>query len=181
MPSAILVDEEGFIDLDIPISDIRRTDSGITVVALGVLHDTPVGVRLEIGTQWRKQAADDAGNVHFYFGRIALLRTGVESDNLLRVLREAYGIGGPDAAFCDHPNTAAAGLNCDPGLTMTNGVHMKAFFDAGMDKPGKGGDPEMYAEIFVNVDLETGTLQLHEKDPEYRADLIAYLRGEAAK
>jgi hypothetical protein len=50
--------------------------------------------------------------------------------------------------------------------------HMKLFFQS--------DDPGQYAEIFVNVVAPERRLELHEKDPEYRAPLLRSLAFEGA-
>jgi len=44
---------------------------------------------------------------------------------------------------------------------------MKVFYESRKE--------EEYAEAFVNIDLQHGVVQFHEKDPDYRKAVIAFL------
>ena len=61
----------------------------------------------------------------------------------------------------------AVGLASDPRLVKSNPVKMKLFFNPDSESN--------YAEVFLNLDLNTKVLQFHEKDPEYREPLLRTL------
>jgi hypothetical protein len=63
-------------------------------------------------------------------------------------------------------------LKGSPDKVLTEEVAMKVFF-------GSSADAETpYGELYLNINVPRGLVQLHEKDPEYRKAVLQGLRGD---
>lgn len=151
----------------------------------------PVGFSVDIPViGWKEQIdGEDDDAFHSFWGPVTLRTLGHESDRLLALLADYYGI--PPSSnkrfgwlskpfqsrdsllrkgwiFPQRVNCLGVGIHSDPALIADHPVHMKLFFDDG-DEDGH------YAEVFLDVDLPQGLCGLNEKDEEYRPDLIHWL------
>jgi hypothetical protein len=63
------------------------------------------------------------------------------------------------------------GLASDPRLIESKAIQMKLFFHS--------ENEERYAEVFLNIDRPAQIAQLHEKDPDYRKNLVRALSERA--
>ncbi|MCX5577236.1 hypothetical protein [Kaistia terrae] len=151
----------------------------------------PVGFMAIIPVSgWREQIdfdGDDA--LYSFWGSITLCSCGIQSDRLLALIAEHYGIptsrpksrwplvnffarNDRDIAtrwkFANSIECLAVGINTDPAFIADGLVRMKLFLDDGIED-GR------YAEVFLKVDLSIGLAALSEKDEAYRADLVRWL------
>lgn len=165
------VGEEGFVDLDFPLSHRASEPSGITrLVARGVRGNKPLGFAVDIPREWKESPLEDGGAT-FYWGRGALRSIGPPSDNLVTHLAELYQLPVSTSKMLDVIEVDAVGLNSDPRRLETESVHMKLFFHSNTE--------DRYAEIFLNVDAGRKLIQLHEKDMEYRKNVLRALHEQA--
>lgn len=139
---------------------------------------------------WREQI-DGEGEDAFrsFWGSITLFSRGVESDRLLALLADYYGVPAPpptkggslrnlfgkrdrDIAtawkFANSIECLAVGIDSNPALVADDVIRMKLFLDSGVEN-GR------YAEVFFHVDMLEGIAALNEKDEDYRADLVHWL------
>ncbi len=151
----------------------------------------PVGFSAIIPVSgWREQVngeGDDA--FHSFWGPITLCSRGIESDRLLALLAEYYGVPAPPPTkggllgtilgrkdsgiattwkFASSIECFAVGINSNPALISDEVIHMKLFLEDGVEN-GR------YAEVFFNVDMPEGSAALNEKDEDYRMDLVHWL------
>jgi hypothetical protein len=141
-------------------------------------------------SDWSEQVNGEGDEAfHSFWGPVTLLSTGLESDRLLALLADYYGVAPPKPAtagllgrllrardgdfpgrwkFTQQIECLAVGIASNPSLIADEVVRMKLFFDEGIEN-GR------YAEIFLNIDLPEGYAALNEKDEEYREDLIHWL------
>jgi hypothetical protein len=161
-------DEEGFLDIDLPLVSVQIVDDGSRrFVALGTISDVEMGFAVTLGTDWHPKQTDD-GAATFYWGLGSFERTGVESDNFVRFVAMTYGLPvSGDQSMIQNVHTEVVGLGSNPAGAVQAGAKMKFFFHSDSE--------ERYAEVFVNVDVEQGFLEFHEKDNEYRAPLVRAL------
>jgi hypothetical protein len=151
-----------------------------------------VGFDLDIPmTGWNEQVdgeGDDA--FHSFWGQVRLHSVGPESDQLIALMADYYGIapgnrptGGLLGRLLKSPacrefvsdiDCLCVGIASDPRTIEAGPIHMKMFFDDGVEN-GR------YAEVFLDVDLLSGFVMMNEKDEEYRADLVHWLSGLAGK
>jgi len=104
-----------------------------------------------------------------FAGKAALLSIGPESDELVAVLDDLYGTRTGACVMRKQISVTAVGLLSDPRLIETQPVRMKIFFNANAE------DESTYAEAYLNVLLQSGVLQFHEKGEDYRRPLIRAL------
>ena len=147
----------------------------------------PVGFGVQVPmTGWHEQVEGEGDDAfHSFWGNVRLRSIGEESDRLLQLLADYYGIAPANgskgglvgrlfgkmtnpATFVTEIDCLAVGIASDPREIEAEQVHMKLFFDDGLED-GR------YAEVFLNADLPSGIVMLNEKDEEYRSDLVHWL------
>lgn len=151
----------------------------------------PVGFAVDIPVVgWKEQidsGQDDA--FHSFWGQVTLRSRGYDSDRLLALLADYYGITSTPSrrnrwlskpfqsrdallrsgwTFSQSIDCLAVGIQSNPALISDHPVHMKLFFDDGIENGH-------YAEIFLNIDLPQGLCGLNEKDEGYRTELVHWL------
>ena len=139
---------------------------------------------------WQEQVDGEGEDAfHSYWGSVTLHSLGEESDELLALIADYFQCPPPTAAkkslaskifggkedsattarrFADTIHCLAVGIASNPATLEGESIHMKLFFDDGLEN-GR------YAEIFFNVDLRAGIAALNEKDEDYRSDLLHWL------
>ena len=161
------VGEDGFVDLDIPLVNHAKGPSGIrTLVAQGVFENSPIGFSIEIHSAWKAQPLED-GSATFYWGRVTLRNVGPPSDNFVFSLARLYGLPKPDKGMLPAIDAQAVGLDNDPRTMDASPIRMKLFFHSDTE--------ERYAEVFLNIDVPNHLVQFHEKDVEYRKEVLRAL------
>lgn len=146
------------------------TSNVYRLVAKGLLDGTSVGLRVEMDRDWNpKPAEHDA--VTFYWGSVTLRSIGLESDALAMALSRLYGLAHAGLRMLPEIRAEAVGLASDPRLIESEPVKMKLFFHS--------GNEARYAEVFLNIDRRAQIVELHEKDPEYRKNLVRALTERA--
>jgi hypothetical protein len=166
------VGEEGFVDLDLPISSRNKGPSGsITFVARGIFSGQPIGFSIEVHPEWKDSPLEDA-SATFYWGRATVKSIGPPSDNFISALARLYGLPIPSRPMLPAIETQAVGLAVDPRGIETTRVPMKLFFHSESTE-------ENYAEVFLNIDVSGGVVEFHEKDMEYRQPLLRALYAAA--
>ncbi|MEJ0099840.1 MAG: hypothetical protein WDO12_08910 [Pseudomonadota bacterium] len=159
------VGEDGFVNLDFPLSSHTKNASGsTTLVARGVLSNQPVGFSIEVHPSW-KESPIEGSDVVIYWGRVTIKSIGPASDNFITALAHLYNLPNPKRSMLAAIEVEAAGLNSDPRQLASKPVHMKLFFNSNASE-------EHYAEVFLNTDLPGRVVQFHEKDMDYREPLI---------
>jgi len=167
-PDAHMTIDEGFVDIHLPIADYRLAHSGaMSLRARGTLGGRTIGFAADLNGEWRKQSRDDMP-VTFWWGHGRIRTIGPESDTLLAVLAEAYGLPSP-ARMANSVRVTLVALNSDPHTFKTEVAHIKMFFEH--------DDPAHQAEAFLKFDVARGFMGLCDKDPEYHAGLLASLGG----
>lgn len=159
----IISTEEGFVDIDLPIADFKKTTSGLSVIARGEIRGTVVAFAVDINPSWKRKLADDK-KVAFYWGSGQFRSLGQESDNFVQLLAKMYKHPDVRASMTRRIEVEAVGLANDPSDVLTTPTKMKLFFNSNSEKD--------YAEVFLNLDIPAKKLEFHEKDPEYREPLL---------
>lgn len=151
----------------------------------------PVGFNADIPLVGWKEQIDGEGEdaFHSFWGPVMLRSRGHDSDRMLALLADFYDVSPPrvkpnnwrskllrrsDAllstgwVFPHSINCFAVGIQSNPALIADEVVHIKLFFDDGVENGH-------YAEVFFDIDLPRGFCALNEKDEEYRPELIHWL------
>ena len=167
-PDAHLERSEGFVDIDFQIVKFaKQPDGTMHFHARGRLQGQNVGFAIELLPDWKKSPIEKTEQF-FYWGNGRFIRTGKETDNFIAVVSALYELPPTDAHSQNIVEAEVVGLANDPTLARSEPTRMKFFFNP-------SGDEDAYAEVFINIDPESNTLQFHEKDPEYRKPLITSL------
>ncbi len=160
-----VVEEDGFADFDFPlISAAHVDDGGWLISARGLLNKETIGFDVRLGGEWKSQDVDD-GELTVFWGSGAIIRSGAESDDFCGLLQDKYQLAGSSREMPDLVETMVVSLGTDPVRITEEPLRMKMFVEP-------EGDENEYAEFFLNVDLRGKVVQFHEKDNEYRENLI---------
>lgn len=169
LPESLVQDEEesGFVDLDLRLVRLEaRPDGTFFAEGRGRHGGRGLGFALELDATWKATPIGES-NGFFYWGSGSVRSIGVESDVLLATLAELYEVSFGSRPMRAETRVAVVGLADDPRLVAEKPTHMKLFFES--------EDSQRYAEVFVNVMAAERRIELHEKDPEYRAPLLRAL------
>ena len=159
------VGEEGFVDLDLPLVDfVEPAAGGFRIVARGSFGGEIIGFAATVEPEWRADPIEGDRDHFFYWGRVTLQSIGAASDSFVSALAQLYGdpIGTPKM-LATIP-TEAVGLATDPRKLKSSPAKMKLFFHSGA--------ATRYAEVFLNIDRASRVVEVHEKDPEYRSNVV---------
>jgi hypothetical protein len=163
--------EEGFADLDLPLAAApQATRVGQRLLAQGTYDGHRVGFAAEIYGEWIEKPLDDK-SATFYWGKVTLRSIGEPSDNFVEALSKLYGVSSKSAPMLSEITAQAVGLADDPRTLLEGPVRMKLFFHSDIE--------ERYAEVFMNLDVPSRVVQFHEKDQEYRQNVVRALRERA--
>ncbi len=167
-----VVDEEGFADLEIPLTSATQVDDGGWVISARGLHnEDTIGFDVRLGGEWKVQDIDD-GAFMVYWGAGAVIRSGAESDQFSGLLQDVYEVVGSSRKMPDLVEIMVASLATDPERIREEPLKMKMFIEP-------DGDDSEYAEFYLNVDLPGEIVQFREKDEEYRKNLVKAFCREA--
>jgi hypothetical protein len=168
--------ERPWCDLVFEVTDARRAHvdegpSGKPVIALHALATVPRG---DIGFGARVHLDDwkSNENAFFHWGQISLCSIGTQTDRLLALYEEWFGLPPSGSIVPEEIGCSAAILGDDPRNLEKKHISTKLFFDAAAE-----GTPESYAELFFNFDLPANRAWLREKDPGYRRPLTDWFAG----
>ena len=166
-PRSVQIDrEEDFVDITLPIVDHQWSEDGSLIVAArGEINSTVISFIVELESQWNPKKIEDTP-ITMYWGKGHMRSTGSESDAFLGLLAREYNLPSP-AKMEVRTEITMGGMNCDPSLLATDPAMIKIFFESGGD--------EKYGEAFINIDLDTKTLQFRDKDPEYHSGILSSL------
>ena len=129
-----------------------------------------MGFAIELHSDWVGKPLED-GSATFYWGRVTLHSIGAASDNFVALLSKLYGSTSKDSPMLKDISAQAVGLGVDPRKFLETPARMKLFFHS--------ESQSRYAEVFLNVDTAGRVVQFHEKDQEYRENILRALRERA--
>jgi hypothetical protein len=162
------VDPEGWGgDIKFSMVEKKEDNSSVTYKALSTLEGEKLGFLVVVPKSEEKGKGFGSG--------LILKSIGKESDNLLRFLAQLYKQP-TDSSMKFTPEVSLNYVDLSQFAKSLGGkdqsvgtrTDMKLFFEG-------NGDGE-YAEVFLNVDSETSSIELREKDEEYRSQLIRFLQ-----
>jgi hypothetical protein len=169
IPNVSIHLDQGFVDLDLKITKTSKTpDGAIYFVAQGKIKKQIVGFIFAIAPEWKKgeQAGDGFSPL---WGYTQIQTIGEESDRFISELSTLYKIKNTGAKnMAKQINFPAVALAGNPVEALAKPVKFKLFF--------QGKSEADYAEVYLNIDPKNKKIEFHEKDPEYRQQLINGLR-----
>lgn len=162
--------EEGWFDLDLTITSVSDEGDYITIVGMGLFRGTDVGLKVAF-RKGMKPGFPNAEVDRTAFARDGIVYSSIgdASDRFLRAMAALYGVPRPAGKFAPRVGVTAFALEPHSFDLTKNGANFKVFFNDG------DGQENEYAELFTNVDIAGKRLELHEKDPEYRANVVRAL------
>lgn len=165
-----VIREDGFVDLDLPLTSLSRRASGeFDVVAQGVLDARPIGFSVVVGAHWTPRQIENT-DITVYSGT-ATLRANADASNVfVEVLAKLYGIPAR-ARMLPSVEAKAMGMADDPRELLSSPVKFKLFFHP--------DDESRYAEMFLNIDPAARVVEFREKDREYRSNVLRALTEPA--
>lgn len=161
-PTGYLTESEGFVDIDLPITQVTQ-DAGLTrIVARGVIFGREVGFEVDFPAR----STGPAGKIHF--GEAQIRTLGGVSDNFVAFLDSRYKIPIASKKMVPAVTASVVALEGDPAHVLNGMTRMKFFFF-------DSGPEDRYAEVYINVDSGKRMLEFHEKDEDYRKALLLAL------
>ena len=172
IPKAKVTNNEGFCDIDFVITKIETLSNGShRITANNLLENNEVYISIIINNKWDEKPIENA-NGSFYWGTGTLETGNAGYKVFVNTLAKFYSLKEPENIRNENINIGIVGLANDPQKMNTNDTRMKAFFNP------DSNNEEIYAELFINVNMAKKVLQFHEKDSDYRVSLLRALSGE---
>ena len=164
--------EEGWKDIFLHIIEIKEDDNWVSFLCKGLYNGDEVGVKVLVKKDMKAGLlpTEEINQEAFYRDGICFYSIGASSDNLLKALSTLYGFP-TDKSFLESvigAITFSLNLN-DFDLTKKEKYNFKMFFNDESET--------MYCEMYCNIDLDKMIIELHEKDQEYRENLIKTFAG----
>jgi hypothetical protein len=170
-PQIATTGEQGFVDLTFAIeSRERAATGGERFVAAGADGQTEVALAITVEPGWTKGKLDGI-NADVYRGLVTLETTGPRSDRLLQAIDRLYSTNLGVNRMSRATRFVGISLEGNPAALDDAPTKIKLFFESERE--------DRYAEIFLNLDVRAKTIQLNEKDPDYRKAVILALSGSS--
>lgn len=171
LPEITSQSEEGFVDLVFGVQDYRINPDSSQTIKVGGLHEgRTVGFEIRLEPSWKRGILGKEVQIPTNQGIISYWGVGPESDLFLQILDEIYRTNVVPKVMAAETAFNALSLKGDPGNLRGGPVKFKLFYE-------KAG-PDKYAEIYTNIDLAQGKVEIPEKDEGYRQHIIKALIGE---
>jgi hypothetical protein len=159
--------EKGFHDLVFNIANKQLDkDNNWILTAKGQYKNIVVGFKIVIKNNINPGIVNGKPD---QFGMLKnagqFLNIGSESDNFIKILSELYGFKSDKKFTKNAISFDCFSLNSQKGDLEKADFKFKLFLDS-QDSIG------LYSELFLNVSLTSGLIELNEKDPEYRENII---------
>lgn len=162
--------EEGFVDFTfriVPVSS-NATAHRLRLVASHEGRVVGLDAIVRRGMRGGLDADMNVIQTHVYRAAVRFVRTGEESDALLGILAELYGLPPRRRRMVDVLPMTGILLHEDEVDLEYEAVRIKLF---GCDSDEQI-EREQYFESFFNLDLDAGFVFWNEKDPDYRRPLV---------
>ena len=143
-PDARISENEGVVDVNLPIVAVSKNEGLVRVIAHGVIDGAEVGFEVDLLPK----------------GTAQVRSIGAPSDHFINLLAQHYKLPPPGSKMVPYLDASVVILGRDSGRS-----EMKFFFFA-------DGPEERYAEVYINIDITKQVLEFHEKDEDYRKPLL---------
>ncbi len=165
-PDILSESEEGPLDLVLGVvADCSMPGAGRCFDVHATHEGDLVGIRVELSPEWRPGRI--AGRIFGFAGTVTYRSLGDLSDRFVSLIDHLYGAGLAPMRMKDAVSFAAITLGDDPESIDSTVVNMKLFL--------QDAESGAYAELYTNVDLPRGVIQICEKDEEYRRVIVRAL------
>ena len=161
--------EEGFADLCFDIIKFEKKFlKNIYIECIANDNGKNVGFALELKRDMTGLIDNDAQSWRTYKDGIKLIYLDKISDNLLDSFSKQYGFGETNLRLNKCSIIECGSLTSNPLDYKNKLVQFKCFVDS-------TGDKGLYAEFYIDVDINNKKVYIKEKDMEYRNNIIKYL------
>ncbi len=168
------IEDGGFVDLCFRITDrIDNADGSILLVAEGLHEERHLGLRVSLVTGMKPGVVNgEIDQGAFRRDAVTFQRLDERSDAFVSAVHELYGATDPNASMREQLVFTAIALAGDPAEVESQHLNFKLFHDD-EDRHGE------YCELFLHIDLPLGEVEIHEKDDEYRPNVLKSLLPRA--
>lgn len=167
--------EEGFVDISLKIVSEEKTKNSHIYVAKGLFHSKIVGLKFEVKSKMPNGINNDGSLTKngFISDGVKISTIGNESDEFVKAISKLYGFPTKNNFTTNSLFPTSFSLNQSKVELDSVGYYkFKLFF-----RDGEKDKVEEYCEIFFNINTKTKTIELFEKDEEYRKLLINVFSG----
>lgn len=163
-------EDEDFIDLQLVIVRYwKDEDHNHTIQAKGLWGKQTVGIEIGIRHDMKLGIVNtEVDRKRFYKEGIWFRSIGELSDNFTKALSTMFKAESTDSRMCSSVASLAFVLSGHPEYFEEDYIKTKVFFDEANEK-------QQYAEWYINIDLKNKILELREKAPQYRKNIINIL------
>ncbi|MBB5032483.1 hypothetical protein HNQ65_002065 [Prosthecobacter vanneervenii] len=156
----------------------RNEDGTQTCAARGTYKGAEVGFRVRLPSEWKPGTLGNTG-ITTYQATITLESLGAASDCFVVALGDLYGGELRPTSMAPQVTFTAISLEGTPATLEKGATKIKLFFEPTEDS--EEASELFYAEHYLNIDLESRTVEFHEKDDSYRDAVLRALSGEIKK
>ena len=163
-------EEEGWKDLVLTITKKEKLDNGFwNLICKAKYENQIVGLKINIKDGIPAGIVnDEIDNTSFTKKGIEIYSIGKESDKLIEVISKLYGKTKETKFTTEKLILTVFPLNREKAILENGKFSFKVFFD-------EKNEQNLYAELFIKPDLINGTIELNEKDEEYRNNIVNLL------
>jgi hypothetical protein len=162
--------EEGWKDLVFTITEKEKLKNGLWSLTCKARYKNEV-VGLKVNIKDGIPAGivnNEMEKTSFTKQGVEILSIGKESNNLIKAISELYGQPKKLEFTSQKLSLSLFPLNQEKAVLENGEFKFKLFFD-------ENNERNLYSEIFLNPNLKNGTLELNEKDEEYRMNIVKLL------
>lgn len=158
---------EGWMDIFLKIVSDTKTEHSHVYIVKGLHKGKIVGFQLELSSQIGAGFLNGRPNTKgaFVSDAVKLTSIGQMSDDFVKALSELYLIQCENGFTKSVISSTVYSLNSKSvNLEEKDVYKLKLFL--------KDKDDELYAELFLNINTLDSEVELHEKDKEYRENIL---------
>ena len=165
-----LVDrEKGFEDIGLQITEKRILKDRIIFTGKGLFECDTVGMKFETLREYNPGVLENGGfetKSGYTLESVKIYSIGLQSDNFVKALAKIYKLK-CENRFSKKPLVASAFSLSTTHIDLTKS---RGYFKSKLFLEENSEDS--YCEIFFNINLDKGIIELPEKDLDYRENLI---------
>jgi len=166
--------EDYFFDVNMSIVDYTVAGDDYEIIVMSDYNGKNCGLKFHIKTGIKAGVYKNQGRLNPAEGimqdAVRISTLGEESDNFVQLLSRLYGYPTQTKFTTSTIRSTAFSLNEEDLLFQPQVYKFKLFF--------QGVEEEMYAELFLVLDLIHNRIELNEKDESYRKCIINFFTGE---
>ena len=162
--------EEGWKDLVFSITKKEKLENGFwSLTCKADYNNVIVGLKIKIKDGIPAGIINnEMEKASFTKQGVELLSIGKESDNLIKAISELYEQPKKLKFTSNKLSLTVFPLNQEKAVLENGQFKFKLFFD-------EKHEQNLYSEIFLNINLKNGIIELNEKDEEYRMNIVKLL------